>query len=186
MKNISEIQDEILPERKQPKFTQNKEEIVIAISSLALGGAEMIVTDWLSRMSVKYKTHLIVLRNKEEEWNVPSFVKVTRIENLKQVKNVGNHINRIIHLQKIGKKYSDKGGTNITCHLLNQEERLALKGKNNFIISVLHNAKVGWNEAPTKMTDVDFFVCVSDACAKDLKKSGIDKPFVVIKIFLIQ
>jgi hypothetical protein len=42
MKNISEIQDEILPERKQPKFTQNKEEIVIAISSLALGGALLV------------------------------------------------------------------------------------------------------------------------------------------------
>ncbi|MFM2357658.1 MAG: hypothetical protein RJA61_395, partial [Candidatus Parcubacteria bacterium] len=109
MKNHPELIDSILAERFQPKLQKNSQEIIVAIASLAIGGAEMIVTDWLNRTGNKNKVHLIVLRNKEEEWEVPYFVKVTRIENEKQDPKLSKHENRILNLKKIGQKYSVSG-----------------------------------------------------------------------------
>ena len=71
------VQKEVL---QPPVMLLQRPEIVVAIASLSIGGAEKIVIDWARRIHPRWTVHLIVLRTRPHEWNVPDFVKVTRLQ----------------------------------------------------------------------------------------------------------
>jgi len=145
---------------KQPEvYLPATKELHVAIASLSLGGAERIVLDWAERIYPRFRVHLIVLRNREKEWPVPPFVRVTRVG--------GIHLEE--RLKLVGKMLAWEQNPVCVCHLLNGKERRALASAGVTVIPVLHNAKSGWAEDPCELIGSPYVIAVSDACAKDLR-----------------
>ena len=148
---------------EQPDLYENgSNEMTVAISSLSLGGAEKIVLDWAYRIYPRWQAHLIVLRDRKEEWPVPSFVKVTRLHGKDMLKK----------LQLIGAKIAAKPNPTCVCHLLNKAERDALSKSGINVIPVLHNAKNGWLEDVVNLNGSSSVIAVSQDCAESLRESG--------------
>lgn len=157
---------------EQPPLLQNNNnELHVAISSLSIGGAERIVLDWATRIYPKWKTHLIVLRDRDKEWPVPPFVKVTRLHN-KQL---------IEQLRVIGKEIATSGNPVCVCHLLHKKERDVLGESGACVIPVLHNAKTGWLEDVSCLSGAPYAIAVSNACANDLCDSDWKGAISVIR-----
>ena len=154
-----------------PLLPNDNNELHVAVSSLSIGGAERIVIDWATRIYPRWKTNLIVLRDREKEWPVPSFIRVMRLHN-KQ---------RIEQLRSVGKKIAASNNPICVCHLLNKKERDALAESGVYAIPVLHNAKAGWLEDVSCISGAPYAIAVSDACARDLRENGWDGPVSVIR-----
>lgn len=154
-----------------PLMLNGTKELHAAISSLSLGGAERIVLDWAKRIYPRWKAHLIVLRDRDKEWPVPDFVRVTRLH--------GKGI--IERLRAVGVEIAASGNPVCVCHLLRKEERDALANEGVDVVNVLHNAKEGWLEGASALTDSQQIVAVSEACRNDLKESGWTGPASVIR-----
>ncbi len=137
-------------------------ELTVAIAGLALGGAEKIVLDWASRIHPRWTVHLIVLRDNNKEWPIPSFVKVTRLHGKDIIKR----------LTQLGKVLARSSNPVCLSHLLRTAERNALSRSGVFVVPVLHNAKAGWLEDASGLKNSPCVVSVSQACADDLKKAG--------------
>jgi glycosyltransferase involved in cell wall biosynthesis len=162
-----------------PLFTANCNELTVAIASLSIGGAERIVLDWARRIYPEWRVHLIVLRNREKEWPVPSFIRVTRVE-----QSIGPrdnfHTFRLAKLRDLGAELKKHPIPTCTCHLLNKEERDALGSSGAEIVTVLHNAKEGWPEGPASF-GWGRIIAVSEACADELRRSGCRQPVSVVR-----
>lgn len=159
-------------------------EISVAIASLSIGGAERIVLEWAARIYPRWKVNLIVLRNRDQEWPVPSFIKVTRVVPLGMKVfdyKGGQHEYRMNRLREIGREIAESENPTCTCHLLQQEERAALAEGGASIITVLHNAKDGWPEGTECLSDSAQVIAVSEACATDLRDHGFKGPVSVIR-----
>jgi glycosyltransferase involved in cell wall biosynthesis len=145
-------------------YKPNSYDMTTAISSLSLGGAEKIVVDWASRVYPKWRPHLIILRDRSEEWPVPDYVRVTRLG--------GKQITE--KLRKIGKEIVVSGNPTCVCHLLNREERGALHESGVRIVPVLHNAKEGWLDDVSSLTSPlsASVIAVSQDCALSLLAEG--------------
>jgi len=63
-----------------PFIGTEENELTVVLNSLALGGVEKIVLNWATRIYPKWKVHIILLWNIKEEYLVPDFVRVTRLE----------------------------------------------------------------------------------------------------------
>lgn len=146
-------------------------ELHVAISSLSLGGAEKIVVDWASRIYPQWKVHLIVLRDREKEWPVPAFIRMTRLHGVRFAEQ----------LKVVGKDIATSPNPICVCHLLREEDRNALAEAGVFVVPVLHNAKDGWLEGVSGIKNSPYVVAVSQACNEDLKKAGWNKPVSIIR-----
>ncbi len=145
-----------------PLTHRRSQELVVAISSLALGGAENIVLDWAMRVSATWKVHLIVLRDREEEWPVPPGIKITRFHG----------VDTLSKLRAIGKVIAESSNPVCVCHLLNKKERDALMDQGVEIVPVLHNASAGWPEDVSCLEGARQVIAVSSACANELRAKG--------------
>ena len=119
-----------------PLYKTGVTELHVAIASLSLGGAERIVLDWARRIHPQWKVHLIVMKDREQEWPVPDFVRVTRLHD----KNI------IGQLRALGKEIAGSDNPVCVCHLFKKIWRDALSEHGASIVTVLHNAKSGWEE----------------------------------------
>jgi glycosyltransferase involved in cell wall biosynthesis len=144
-----------------PLYKTNSNELTVAISSLSLGGAEKIVLDWATRIYPKWHVNLIVLRDRKEEWPVPNIITITRLHGKDLVKK----------LQVVGKHVASSPRPVCVCHLLNQAEREALSKSGVNVIPVLHNAKTGWLEDASNLSESSV-IAVSQDCAESLEESG--------------
>jgi glycosyltransferase involved in cell wall biosynthesis len=148
--------------RQPPVARAQHTELTVAISSLSLGGAEQIVLDWAMRVWPDWRVHLVVLRDRDREWPVPSFVRVTRLGG-KQL---------IPKLTVVGREIANSGNATIVCHLLARAERDALAAGGAHPVPVLHNAKAGWLEDAASLSGAPHVVAVSEDCARDVAASG--------------
>lgn len=147
---------------QQPIMYENtSNELTIAIASLSLGGAEKIVLDWASRIYPKWRVNLIVLRDRNDEWPVPHFVKVTRLHGKDLIEK----------LESVGAKIASGPIPVCVCHLLTRPQRNALSESGVNVIPVLHNAKSGWLEDETRLSGSSSVIAVSYDCADSLKES---------------
>lgn len=146
-------------------------ELNVAIASLSLGGAERIVLDWARRIYPKWKVHLIVLRDRPQEWPIPPFVRATRLH--------GKDFSK--ELTRLGKNIAEDGNGICVAHLLSKKERLALAEGGATIIPVLHNAKEGWPGDVSHLEGALNVIAVSESCARDLRENGWDGPISVIR-----
>lgn len=152
-------------------YQRNTDELNVAMASLSLGGAERIVLDWARRIYPRWRVHLIVVKDRENEWSVPDFVKVTRLHD----KNVAEQ------LRVIGKSIATSSNPVCVCHLFNKKWRDALSESGVNVITVLHNAKNGWEEDVSGLTGSANVIAVSEACGNDLLESGWSGPVSVIR-----
>jgi glycosyltransferase involved in cell wall biosynthesis len=136
--------------------------LTVAIAGLALGGAERIVLDWATRIHPRWGVRLIVLRDHEQEWPVPSFIEVLRLH--------GQDIAR--KLERLGREIALSPHPVCLCHLLLKWERDALSASGVFTVPVLHNARAGWLEEASSLDGLPYVLTVSQASAADLQASG--------------
>lgn len=164
---------EISPQNiEQPLVLPNgNNELYAAIASLAFGGAEYIVLDWAKRIYPKWRVRLVVLHDCEKEWTVPSFVHLTRLHGVRLPDQ----------LRAIGKIIAKSGNPVCLCHLLRKKERDVLSENGACVVPVLHNAKAGWLEDATCLSEAPYTIAVSDACGRDLKNSGWEKSVSIIR-----
>jgi glycosyltransferase involved in cell wall biosynthesis len=166
------------------QFASN--DLTVAIASLSIGGAEKIVLDWAARVSPQWKITLIVLRNRENEWSVPSRVNLVRLADPEIIKAAGLEnlceSDRLLALlRNWGRELSAKLNSVCVCHLLSQSERDALAAGGAKIVNVLHNAKEGWSETIERLTGSFNTIAVSQSCASDLRVLGYEGPVSVIR-----
>lgn len=148
---------------QQPRlYEPNPIELYVAVASLSLGGAERIVLDWAERIYPRYRVHIIVLRDRVQEWRVPPFVRVTRLG--------GAHLPQ--QLEGIGRIIASDKNPVCLCHLLSAKERRALAQGGAIIVPVFHNAKDGWTESVTFASEIPYAIAVSESCAEDLRTDG--------------
>ncbi len=146
-------------------------ELHVSISSLSLGGAERIVLDWAQRIYPQWRVHLIVLRDRAQEWLVPSHVRVTRLGGVK-----------IPHqLEKIGRTIAQDLNPVCVCHLLSTKERSMLAKAGAFVVPVFHNARNGWVEGVDHLANIPYVVAVSQSCADELREDGLKGTVSVIR-----
>ena len=164
---------------------QERNELTVVVASLSLGGAERIVLDWATRIHPRWHAHLIVLRDRNKEWPVPSHIKVTRVESdarfLTGPKSVSKHNRRLYVLQMLGAEIAQSVIPVCIAHLLREDERTALGMHGATIINVLHNAKHGWNEDVSHLDAAINTIAVSDACVSDLRDLGFAGSVSVIR-----
>lgn len=164
---------------------RGRNELTVAVASLSLGGAERIVLDWANRIYPRWRVHLIVLRDREQEWKVPSHVRVTRLSEPRFTnitpKLASMHLRRLQYLSIIGREIAQSPIPICVCHLLSRAERDALGSSGASITTVLHNAKEGWMEAVSSLDEQGQVVAVSDACVRDLRAHGFKGPTSVIR-----
>ncbi|MHC1727535.1 MAG: glycosyltransferase family 4 protein [Syntrophobacteraceae bacterium] len=156
---------------EQPPMISCEYELNVAIASLSIGGAERIVLDWAARIYPQWRVHLVVLHDREIEWPVPPFVKVTRLRGSQLVEQ----------LRLLGRIVAVSGNPVCVCHLLKKRERDALAESGVHVVTVLHNARDGWIEAASSLSGSSLTVAVSRACAWDLRESGWQGPVSVIR-----
>ena len=146
------------PELRTPACTV----LHVAIAGLALGGAERIVLDWAARISRRWEVHIIVLRDHEQEWSVPDFIKTTRLH--------GADIDK--KLTVLGQRIAESGNPVCLCHLLTARERRSLADRGACAVPVLHNASQGWLEDVSALRNNPCVIAVSSACAQELHDGG--------------
>lgn len=160
-----------LPVAQPPVYIPADNELTVAIASLSIGGAERIVLDWAARIYPRWRVHLIVVKDRDQEWPVPEFVRVTRLNNTRITER----------LEELGKAIAAKPIPVVTCHLFKKAWRDALTHGGAKVVTVLHNAKDGWEEGASSLEGSTNVIAVSESCAHDLRKSGWQGPVSVIR-----
>ncbi len=146
----------------QPALLQSQMTLTVVIAGMALGGAEWIVSDWLSRIAGRRRVHLVLLRNREVEWPLPQNVVVTRLDDRDVLKQ----------LIVVGQSLAASGNSVCLAHLLSKEEQSALESGGAFVYQVFHNVRSGWFNKPSELDRSKPVIAVSYACKRDLIAAG--------------
>lgn len=160
-----------IPIEQPPVHVRYGNELTVAIASLSIGGAERIVLDWAARIYPRWRVHLIVVKDRDTEWPVPDFVRVTRLANTRILEQ----------LEELGRDIAAKPIPVVTCHLFKKAWRDALIRGGAKVVTVLHNAKDGWEEGVASLLGSMNVIAVSGACANDLREAGWRGPVSVIR-----
>ncbi|OGZ13244.1 MAG: hypothetical protein A3C93_02100 [Candidatus Lloydbacteria bacterium RIFCSPHIGHO2_02_FULL_54_17] len=160
-----------IPIEQPPVHAVKDNELTVAIASLSIGGAERIVLDWAARIYPKWRVHLVVVKDRDTEWPVPDFVRVTRLANTRILEQ----------LEELGQEIAAKPIPVVTCHLFKKAWRDALIRGGARVVTVLHNAKNGWEEGVASLEGSMNVIAVSGACKNDLNQAGWQGPVSVIR-----
>ncbi|MBO0860054.1 MAG: glycosyltransferase, partial [Chloracidobacterium sp.] len=144
-----------------PAFRRSATEMTVIVSSLAPGGAQKIILDWASRIAPFWDVHLITIRDQSREFSVPDRIRLTRLGR-----------DSYPRLRQIAQKIAASENPVALAHLLSRKERDLMKKEGCFVIPVLHNVKAGWIEDVSKLDPEVPVICVSYACARDLRELG--------------
>lgn len=150
----------------------DKPPIWVFLASLAKGGAERIVLDWLVDASRSgYPVRLVVQHQLPHEWPVPANIPVIRAQQPlpEFFTQIAKHI-----LTETDRVYT---------HLI-RDDVLELFWKAGLaVVPTVHNAKSGWRNAPQLWShrNVPFAIAVSDKIGAELQAGGCDVPLVVIR-----
>lgn len=160
-----------------PPLARRPRVLHAAVASLALGGAERIVLDWGARAAAqparRIAVRIAVLRDAVPEWPVPQGVEVVRYH--------GEEVEA--RLAAFGARAVAEGSPLVSCHLLTQPQRRALRSGGAMTIAVLHNARDGWLEPESALHGDELVVAVSRAAAEEYRAGGGRIPCKVIRHF---
>ena len=134
------------------------EELTVVLPSLALGGAERIVLDWVRRLRGRRAVHLVALRTALHEYAVPAHVRLTRCRPSIESS-----------LRDLGQELSRAGNRQVLCHLLTGAQRAVLRAAGAHPVPVLHNLRAGWIDAPEELLAESHLIVVAEAVADELR-----------------
>jgi glycosyltransferase involved in cell wall biosynthesis len=159
-------------DRQLPLLEAKKEVLWVVLASLARGGAERIVLDWLtSAVAQEYEVRLAVQTNLPDEWPVP--------ENIPVLRRKGD---MDTFMQQVAVSAKTESGR-ICVHLVRDQYLEVLWNHGLAVIPTVHNAKAGWRNDPTLWSrrNVPFAIAVSEKIGEELKANGCEVPVVVIR-----
>ncbi len=160
-----------------PLLARTPQVLHAAIASLALGGAERIVLDWaartLARSTGGFAVRIAVLRDAVPECEVPSGVEVVRFH--------GEDLEA--RLKAFGACAAAENSPVVSCHLLTQQQRNALRAGGAAPVTVLHNASHGWIEPASSSGDGHYAIAVSRAAVAEYCGAGGSAPCKVVRHF---
>lgn len=146
------------------------EELTAVLPSLALGGAERIVLDWIRRLRGRHAVHLVTLRSAVYEHAVPEGVRLTRCAGPAEEM-----------LRRLGRHVAGSRNPLVLCHLLTATQRAALRNEGARPVPVLHNARTGWIDAPADLLDEPRVIVVAQAIGEELRELGYRGVITVIR-----
>jgi len=159
-------------DRQLPLVEAKKEVLWVVLASLARGGAERIVLDWLtSAVAQGYAVRLAVQTNLPAEWPVP--------ENIPVLRRRGN---MDAFMEQVAVSAKAESGR-ICVHLVRDQYLEVLWAHGLAVIPTVHNAKAGWRNDPALWgrRNVPFAIAVSEKIGDELKAHGCEVPVVVIR-----
>lgn len=159
-------------DRQLPLAEVRKEIIWVVLASLARGGAERIVLDWLtSAVAQGYDVRLAVQTNLPDEWPVPESIPVLRREGSLDA-----------FMRMVAAK-AKADAARIYAHLVRDQYLEMLWAEGLAVIPTVHNAKAGWRNDPALWSrrNVPFVIAVSEKIGAELKAHGCTVPVVVIR-----
>ena len=138
-----------------------------------MGGAERIVLDWAERTVARggYGVRIAVLRDSLPEYAVPEGVEVVRFGGADIESN----------LEAFGAQAAAAGSRAVCCHLLTAAQRRALASGGAVPVPVLHNARDGWIEPASALSDAPYAIAVSRAAVAEAAEGGLRVPFKVVR-----
>ncbi len=147
-------------------------DLTVFLASLAPGGAERVVLQWLARLDpAQHPVRLVVMGQAPAEYPVPAHVRVERLDGAQ----------RTARLAALGS--SLRGGRPVLCHLLDDDDLATLWAQGVATIPVVHNDRPGWRNAPGRFraSRVPLVIAVSSAVAHAVRAGGWRGPLAVIR-----
>lgn len=151
-------------------LTPSDEELTVVLPSLALGGAERIVLDWIRRLRGRHAVHLVALRASVHEHALPACVRFTRCNGSAEAS-----------LRGLGARLAASRNRLVLCHLLTAAQRASLRAAGAHPVPVLHNARAGWIGTPQELLSEPHLVVVAQAVADELRALGYRGTITVIR-----
>lgn len=140
------------------------------LGSLAIGGAERIVLDWVQRNRSRCRVRLFVIHRHGPEWPVPADVDVVRPAAGQPVAEA--LVAFAVQAVSAWRAAFGSGAPAVLCHMTRQEHRDALEAGGALAVPVLHNAREGWREPVGALRADRRLIAVSQACIDDLAALG--------------
>jgi len=146
----------------------------VLLTGLARGGAERIVIETLAGLAPTAPCRLHLLGSAAAEYPLPA------VENLSVHRPGGA---RAARLRAVALDLLDAGVRRLTTHLIRAEDLETLWEFGIETIPVVHNARPGWLDAPTRynVPEVPMVVACAEAVAAQLRESGLGRSVTVIR-----
>jgi len=160
--------------RQLPVVEVTKGVIWVVLASLARGGAERIVLDWLASAALQgYQVRLAVQTSLPDEWPVPGSIPVLR-------RAASQGLDNFIRMVAFQAKAES---ARVCTHLIRDQYLELLWAAGLAVIPTVHNARAGWRNDPTLWSrrNVPFAIAVSEKIGAELKMHGCAVPLVVIR-----
>lgn len=139
-------------------FLAADEELTVVLPSLALGGAERIVLDWVRRLRARHAVHLFLLRAAAQEYAVPSHLRLTRCAAPPEA-----------GLHELGHRLARATNRLVLCHLLTGAQRSILRAAGALPVPVLHNLRAGWIDTVDELLAEPQVIVVAEAVERELR-----------------
>jgi glycosyltransferase involved in cell wall biosynthesis len=149
----------------------------VVLGSLAVGGAERIVLDWAERNRARHEIRLCVLSRQVIKWPVPTGIAFTQLEASDWAQGLTAFASSL-HSAWLAGGY---GAPRVVCHMTLRAHRDVLKAAGVVPVPVLHNARDGWRERASEVSDAQRVVVISEACREELRAAGVCAPASVIR-----
>lgn len=163
----------------------------VVVGSLAVGGAEKIVLDWILQNRTRFRIRLFVIHHQPVEWPLPVGVSVVRPRSGSgqgaapdvTLRAAGITAALIQFAQELAADACalGRGVPRVLCHMTRREHRDALERGGAHALAVLHNAMQGWKEPFGALRADRRLVAVSQACIDDLKSLGRDRDVALVR-----
>lgn len=150
-----------------------RETVCVAIASLALGGAERIVLDWLAAEAAAGRAcELAVLHQRRHARQVPPGVVML----LRQAEAPA------AFMQRLGRRWADRHAP-ISTHLIGDDLLAILWHTGVRTVPVVHNAREGWRNDPRRWQppQVPQAIACAAAVAQQMRAHGCSVPLLALR-----
>ena len=158
-----------------PEATNDEAESHVLLPSLALGGAERIVVDWLNLLSAEHRSRvkLYILFDQTHEHPLPGGVVCIRFHGIEIE----------ARLAALAKAIGATSDPRIVTHLISIKRLAVFWEAKVCTIPVIHNLQAGCADHRARLNhdNVPAVVAVSNACRDDLRRGGLTRPIYVIR-----
>lgn len=179
---LADIYEPFPPRSRKPaavltaeSLTQTQAQRVdMLLPTLARGGAERVVVETLKALAPTTPCRLHVLGSAPAEYPLPAQ------RNFSVHRPSGSRVKK---LRAIAFDLLAAGATQLYTHLIRAEDLEILWGFGVETIPVVHNARPGWLDAPTRYNEehVPLVVACADSVAAQLRESGLVRPLTVLR-----